>query len=71
MWWHWTLAEYQSDLKDEVVDRVWIPLAENMAILEGRQMRSVIRILGIESICAYSNAADVAWLSKLGKENER
>lgn len=65
------LAEYQSDLQDEVVDRVWTPLAENMAILEDKQMGSVLRILGMESIRAYSDAADIAWLSKLRKENER
>lgn len=57
-------AEYMSESQDEVVDRVWSPLAENIEILNDPIMGSVLKILGLESIRSYSNEADLCFLSK-------
>lgn len=50
------LAEYHPanpDNNEDVTDRIWSALPENLSVLTDSRMGSVLRILGLESARAY------------------
>jgi SAM-dependent methyltransferase len=49
------VLEYRSSAEpgSDVTDRVWSPLAENLAILDDAEMGTVLRVLGRETVLAY------------------
>ncbi len=52
----WAIAiEYKSTapLNEDITDRIWSALSENLEILTSEKMGSVLKILGLESVRAY------------------
>jgi len=60
-----------EDPKEDITQRVWSPLPENIRILEDAAMGSVLKILGRESIRAYLSDVSMVPDARIGRRSRQ